>query len=37
MLSIKQKVNTFALKNKLYVKAIRLAFEELQLFKNAGA
>jgi len=36
-LSIKQKLNTFALKNKLYIKAIRLAFEELQVLKNASA
>lgn len=36
-LSIQQKLNTFALKNKLYLKAIRLAFDELQLLKQAGA
>jgi hypothetical protein len=36
-LSIKQKVNTFALKSRLYIKAIRLAFEELQLLKKGTA
>ena len=36
-LSIKQKVNTFALKNRLYIKAIGVAFEELQLLKNRTA
>ena len=36
-LSIKQKLNTFALKSKLYIKAVRLAFEELQVLKNASA
>jgi len=33
-LSIKQKLNTFALKSKLYIKAIRLIFEELQLLNT---
>ena len=37
VLSIKQKMNTFALKSKLYIKAIRLAFEELQALKNTAA
>jgi hypothetical protein len=32
-LSIKKKMNTFALKNKLYLKAIRQAYEEFQLLK----
>jgi len=36
-LSIKRKVNTFALKSQLYIKAIRLAFEELQRLKSLGA
>lgn len=34
LLSIKEQTNHFALKNKLYVKAIRAAFEELQLLKT---
>jgi len=33
-LSIKRKVNTFALKSQLYIKALRLAFEELQHLKS---
>jgi len=37
ILSIKQKLNTFALKSKLYLKAIRMAFEELQALKCATA
>ena len=37
MLSIKQKVTTFTLKNKLYIKAIRIAFEELQAMKQPTA
>ena len=37
VLCIKQKLNTFTLKNKLYIKAIRLAFEELQILKNTAA
>lgn len=37
MLSIKQQLNTFVLKSKLYIKEIRLAFEKLQLLKNAAA
>jgi len=32
-LSIKQNLNTFALKNKLYLRAIRQAFDELQVIK----
>jgi len=36
-LSIQRKVNTFALKSQLYIKAIRLAFEELQRLKAACA
>jgi len=36
-LSIKRKVNTFALKSQLYIKAIQLAFEELQRLKAACA
>jgi len=36
-LSIRQKTNTFALKSTLYIKAIRLAFEELQRLKSATA
>jgi len=36
-LSIKKKMNSFALKSKLYMKAIRQAFQELQHFKNATA
>lgn len=36
-LSIKQKFNTFALKSELYIKAVRLAFDELQILKSAGA
>lgn len=36
-LSIKKKMNTFALKSKLYIKAIRLAFDELQRFKTESA
>ena len=36
-LSIKKKMNTFALKSKLYMKAIRQAFQELQQFKKATA
>lgn len=34
-LSIKKKMNTFALKNKLYLTAIRQAYDELQLLKGA--
>jgi len=37
ILSVKQKLNTFALKSKLYIKAIRLAFEELQALKDTAA
>ncbi len=37
VLSVKQKLNTFALKSKLYIKAIRLAFEELQVLKDRAA
>jgi len=37
ILSIKQKLNTFALKAKLYVKAVRIAFDELQALKRATA
>jgi len=36
-LSIKKKMNTFALKSKLYMKAIRQAYEELQILKNTTA
>lgn len=35
-LSIKKKMNTFALKSKLYMKAIRQAYEELQTLKHAA-
>ena len=37
VLSIKRKVNSFALKRQLYIKAIRLAFEELQRLKASCA
>lgn len=37
MLSIKQGVNTFALKSKLYIKATQVAFAELQKIKCATA
>ena len=36
-LSIKKKVNTFALKSQLYIKATQLAFKELQRLKAACA
>ncbi|NOZ53573.1 MAG: transposase, partial [Gammaproteobacteria bacterium] len=36
-LSITQKLNTFALKSKLYIKAIQTAFEELQALKGVAA
>lgn len=36
-LSIKKKMNAFALKSKLYMKAIRQAFQELQQLKKATA
>ena len=36
-LSIKKKINSFALKSKLYMKAIRQAYEELQILKQATA
>lgn len=36
-LSMKNKMNTFALKNKLYLKVIRQAYEELQLLKASIA
>ena len=37
MLSIQQGLNQFALKSKLYINAIRLAFDQLQDLKSAGA
>ena len=37
MLSIKRKMNTFALKQKIYLKAIRQAFDELQTVKAMTA
>ncbi len=37
LLSIKQKLNSFALRQNLYIKAIRVAFDELQVLKNACA
>jgi len=37
-LSIKKKMTTFALRGQLYIKAIQLAFKELQSMKvSAGA
>jgi hypothetical protein len=36
-LSIKNGLNTLALKRKLYLKAIRQAFNELQILKQATA
>jgi len=36
-LSIKKGLNAFALKRKLYLKAIRQAFDELQILKQATA
>ena len=36
-LSIKNGLNAFALKRKLYLKALRLAFDELQILKLATA
>jgi len=33
-LSLKKKINTFAFKNALYIKAIRVAFEQLQILKK---
>lgn len=32
-LTVRKKINHFALKSKLYIKAIRTAFEELQVFR----
>ena len=37
MLSIQQGLNQFALKTKLYINAIRLAFDQLQVLKSADA
>jgi len=36
-LSIKRKLSAFALKSKLYIKAIRQAYEELQAIKASCA
>ncbi|MDQ7005500.1 MAG: hypothetical protein Q9N67_11525 [Ghiorsea sp.] len=36
-LSIIKKMNAFALKRQLYIKAVKVAFEELQRFKMLGA